>query len=136
LICKLCGFFFGRHPRYTGTLGQAKAEEVSCPSTVLCCPLIIEPSSSRAAQPLWFVWLPLVKCKGDGSQAPCGQNFGSVRNFSAAPCRRTFGLGVEAVRLLIDTHALLWRLSDDPALSGAARKAMAQTSNVLLCCHQ
>jgi PIN domain nuclease of toxin-antitoxin system len=36
------------------------------------------------------------------------------------------------VRLLIDTHALLWWLSDDPSLSDAARKAMAATSNVLL----
>jgi PIN domain nuclease of toxin-antitoxin system len=36
------------------------------------------------------------------------------------------------VRLLIDTHALLWWLSDDPSLSGGARKAMAETSNVLL----
>ena len=36
------------------------------------------------------------------------------------------------VRLLIDTHALLWWLSDDPSLSDAARKAMAETSNVLL----
>jgi PIN domain nuclease of toxin-antitoxin system len=36
------------------------------------------------------------------------------------------------VRLLIDTHALLWWLTDDPSLSRAARKAMAETSNVLL----
>lgn len=36
------------------------------------------------------------------------------------------------VRILIDTHALLWWLSDDPSLSVAARKAMAETSNVLL----
>jgi PIN domain nuclease of toxin-antitoxin system len=36
------------------------------------------------------------------------------------------------VRLLIDTHALLWWLSDDPSLSDAARKAMAENSNVLL----
>jgi PIN domain nuclease of toxin-antitoxin system len=36
------------------------------------------------------------------------------------------------VRLLIDTHALLWWLSDDPSLSPAARRAMAQTSNELL----
>jgi PIN domain nuclease of toxin-antitoxin system len=36
------------------------------------------------------------------------------------------------VRLLIDAHALLWWLSDDPSLSDAARKAMARTSNVLL----
>jgi PIN domain nuclease of toxin-antitoxin system len=36
------------------------------------------------------------------------------------------------VRLLIDTHVLLWWLSDDPSLSRAARKAMAETSNVLL----
>jgi PIN domain nuclease of toxin-antitoxin system len=36
------------------------------------------------------------------------------------------------VRLLIDTHALLWWLSDDPSLSHAARKAMAENSNVLL----
>jgi len=36
------------------------------------------------------------------------------------------------VRLFIDTHAQLWWLSDDPSLSHAARKAMAETSNVLL----
>ena len=36
------------------------------------------------------------------------------------------------MRLLIDTHALLWWLSDDPSLSDAARKAMAENSNVLL----
>jgi PIN domain nuclease of toxin-antitoxin system len=36
------------------------------------------------------------------------------------------------VRLLIDTHALLWWLTDDPPLSRAPRKAMAETSNVLL----
>jgi PIN domain nuclease of toxin-antitoxin system len=36
------------------------------------------------------------------------------------------------VRLLIDTHGLLWWLSDHPSLSQAARKAMADTSNVLL----
>ena len=36
------------------------------------------------------------------------------------------------MRLLIDTHALLWWFSDDPSLSSAARDAMAATSNVLL----
>jgi PIN domain nuclease of toxin-antitoxin system len=36
------------------------------------------------------------------------------------------------VRLLIDTHSLLWWLSDDPALSAAARDAMSKTANVLL----
>ena len=36
------------------------------------------------------------------------------------------------MRLFIDTHAQLWWLSDDPSLSHAARKAMAETSNVLL----
>jgi PIN domain nuclease of toxin-antitoxin system len=36
------------------------------------------------------------------------------------------------LRLLIDTHALLWWLSDDASLSGTAREAMADTSNVLL----
>jgi PIN domain nuclease of toxin-antitoxin system len=36
------------------------------------------------------------------------------------------------VRMLLDTHALLWWLSDDPALSPRARKAMATASNVVL----
>lgn len=36
------------------------------------------------------------------------------------------------MRLLVDTHALLWWLSDDPSLSRAARSAMAETSNELL----
>lgn len=36
------------------------------------------------------------------------------------------------MRLLLDTHALLWWFSDDPALSPAARKAMAANSNVVL----
>ena len=31
--------------------------------------------------------------------------------------------------LLLDTHALLWWLSDDPALTKAARKAIAETKN-------
>jgi len=39
---------------------------------------------------------------------------------------------VKFVRLLIDTHALLWWLSDDPSLSPTARHAMAANSNVLL----
>lgn len=33
---------------------------------------------------------------------------------------------------MIDTHALLWWLNDEPSLSPAARKAMAESSNVLL----
>ena len=36
------------------------------------------------------------------------------------------------MRLILDTHAFLWWLSDDAALSTAARKAMAATSNVVL----
>ena len=36
------------------------------------------------------------------------------------------------MRLLIDTHALLWWLNDEPSLSSAARKAMAESPNVLL----
>ena len=36
------------------------------------------------------------------------------------------------MRLLIDAHALLWWLSDDPLLSRGARKAMEESSNVLL----
>ena len=36
------------------------------------------------------------------------------------------------MRLLIDTHALLWWLSDDPSLSDVAREALAETANVLL----
>lgn len=32
-------------------------------------------------------------------------------------------------RLLVDTHALLWWLTDDPALSAAARAAIADPAN-------
>ena len=32
-------------------------------------------------------------------------------------------------RLLVDTHALLWWLADDPALSAAARAAIADGAN-------
>jgi PIN domain nuclease of toxin-antitoxin system len=32
-------------------------------------------------------------------------------------------------RLLVDTHALLWWLTDDPALSPTARAAIADTAN-------
>lgn len=35
-------------------------------------------------------------------------------------------------RLLVDTHTLLWWLSDDPALSSAAREAIAEPANELL----
>jgi PIN domain nuclease of toxin-antitoxin system len=36
---------------------------------------------------------------------------------------------VAAVRLLLDTHALLWWLFDDPKLTSAARSAIASPSN-------
>jgi PIN domain nuclease of toxin-antitoxin system len=35
------------------------------------------------------------------------------------------------LRALLDTHALLWWLSDDPALTRAVRKIIAQTKNTL-----
>lgn len=36
------------------------------------------------------------------------------------------------MRALLDTHALLWWLSDHPALTRAARKAISDTRNTLL----
>jgi len=36
------------------------------------------------------------------------------------------------VRALLDTHALLWWLSDDPALTRAVRKIIADTKNTLV----
>lgn len=36
------------------------------------------------------------------------------------------------MRLLLDTHTLLWWLADDPALSGSARKLIARPSNAVL----
>jgi PIN domain nuclease of toxin-antitoxin system len=36
------------------------------------------------------------------------------------------------MRLLIDTHALLWWLTDDPALPASARKHMARAGNTIL----
>jgi len=36
------------------------------------------------------------------------------------------------VDALLDTHALLWWLSDDPALTKPARRIIAQTANVML----
>ena len=34
--------------------------------------------------------------------------------------------------MLLDTHALLWWLSDDPALTRRARKIIAETKNTLI----
>ncbi len=36
------------------------------------------------------------------------------------------------LRALLDTHALLWWLSDDPALTRTARKIIAETKNTLI----
>jgi len=36
------------------------------------------------------------------------------------------------LRALLDTHALLWWLSDDPGLTRAARKIIAETKNTLI----
>jgi PIN domain nuclease of toxin-antitoxin system len=36
------------------------------------------------------------------------------------------------LRALLDTYALLWWLSDDPALTRAARKIIAETRNTLI----
>ena len=35
-------------------------------------------------------------------------------------------------RLLVDTHALLWWLADDPGLSATAREALAEPANDVL----
>jgi PIN domain nuclease of toxin-antitoxin system len=35
------------------------------------------------------------------------------------------------LRLLLDTHALLWWLADDPALSAGARAAIAEPANLV-----
>jgi PIN domain nuclease of toxin-antitoxin system len=37
------------------------------------------------------------------------------------------------VSLLLDTHALLWWLSDDVALKLEARKAISDPSTIILC---
>jgi PIN domain nuclease of toxin-antitoxin system len=39
---------------------------------------------------------------------------------------------VAAIRLLLDTHALLWWLFDDPKLSAAARSAIVSPSNEIV----
>jgi PIN domain nuclease of toxin-antitoxin system len=39
---------------------------------------------------------------------------------------------VAAIRLLLDTHALLWWLFDDPKLSSAARSAIADPQNMVV----
>jgi PIN domain nuclease of toxin-antitoxin system len=36
------------------------------------------------------------------------------------------------LRALLDTHALLWWLSDDPALTRTARKIISETNNALI----
>jgi PIN domain nuclease of toxin-antitoxin system len=36
------------------------------------------------------------------------------------------------LRALLDTHALLWWLSDDPALTRTARKIISETKNTLI----
>ena len=36
------------------------------------------------------------------------------------------------MRALLDTHALLWWLSDDPELTRTARRDIAETSNILI----
>ena len=36
------------------------------------------------------------------------------------------------MRLLLDTHALLWWLADDPALSATARKLIGRPNNTVL----
>jgi len=36
------------------------------------------------------------------------------------------------MHLLLDTHALLWWLADDPALGKLARKAIGDTRNTVL----
>jgi PIN domain nuclease of toxin-antitoxin system len=36
------------------------------------------------------------------------------------------------LRVLLDTHALLWWLSDDPGLTRTARKTIAETKNTLI----
>ena len=43
--------------------------------------------------------------------------------------RKSWTLGGNSVRLLLDTHALLWWFSDDPALPKSCRKLIVQPDN-------
>lgn len=40
-------------------------------------------------------------------------------------------MGVDHLQALLDTHALLWWLSDHPALTNAARKIIGETRNTI-----
>jgi hypothetical protein len=48
------------------------------------------------------------------------------------PTKRIYSLGVVHLRALLDTHALLWWLSDDAALTRPARRIIAETRNTLI----
>jgi len=41
-------------------------------------------------------------------------------------------VGVKPVRLLVDTHALLWWLTDDDSISLAARRCIGRYGNIVL----
>lgn len=52
--------------------------------------------------------------------------------FRTASTGRIVELGIDLLRALLDTHALLWWLSDDPALPKSARRVIAETTNTLI----
>src|SRR5262249_887934 len=45
--------------------------------------------------------------------------------------RRVWNAGARELRLLLDTHLLLWWLEDNPALSGTARALISDPENVV-----
>src|SRR5271157_4521013 len=51
---------------------------------------------------------------------------GGARVFRELADRGTGCLGVVSMHVLLDTHALLWWLSDDPALPQSVRKVIAE----------
>ena len=67
---------------------------------------------------------------GAGSER-CAAAQGSRPRFSSR-CRPTSSIAGSDVRLLLDTHALLWWLDGDRRLSKKARTAIADEDNVVV----
>ena len=54
-------------------------------------------------------------------------------NFSSRRCpKRSCGAGTEAMKVLVDTHALVWWIIDNPSLSARTRALFADESNEIL----
>lgn len=86
----------------------------------------------RVRQNPWLALYPSRSPVPGGCRARSKANLRSGEVLRAVTARRNGRLGIVPLHALLDTHALLWWLLDDPALTKPARRIIADRKNAVV----